>query len=293
MIFIHIPRFPERPLVKKLIAPMLTCAIISSVFVAPVAQAQEESFEDILFSGEELDTERKELQKTIEELLKKDPQDDKESAELLTKLSSLLDRYQKFGSAYEQYSEGLSKEIDEFRTEVEAKDSQLSEYHRVIPSYEADYKELSDERDLAQKSADELATGLLEAEEKLEEAQVKNQALQTQRQEISDLIDKAQSLGTLPQDALDQIKAKFQETNHLQEGFANKLEKLTEEKERLAKDVKRLQERTNTLTSENASLRDDLGIFKALTGLFGALSAIAAVIGLGAFLKPFIERFIR
>nr|WP_080745495.1 hypothetical protein [Corynebacterium ulcerans] len=289
MIFIHIPRFPERSLVKKLIAPMLTCAIISSVFVAPVAQAQEESLDEILISGEDLKDEKEALQKEITDL----PEGDDKSKELLTKLSALLDKYKKFGDAYETYSEGLTKEIDEFRTEVEAKDSQLSEYHRVIPSYEADYKELSDERDLAQKSADELATGLLEAEEKLEEAQVKNQALQTQRQEIADLIDKAQNLGTLPQDALEQIKAKFQETNHLQEGFANKLEKLTEEKERLAKDVKRLQERTSTLTSENASLRDNLGIFKALTGLFGALSAIAAVIGLGAFLKPFIERFIR
>lgn len=268
---------------------MLTCAIISSVFVAPVAQAQEESLEEILISGEDLKDEKETLQKEITNL----PEGDNASKELLTKLSTLLDKYKKFGDAYETYSEELSKEIDDFRNEVAAKDSQLSEYHRVIPSYEADYKELSDERDLAQKSADELATGLLEAEEKLEEAQAKNQALQTQRQEISDLIDKAQSLVTLPQGALAQIKAKFQETNHLQEGFANKLEKLTEEKERLTKDVKRLQERTSTLTSENASLRDNLGIFKALTGLFGALSAIAAVIGLGAFLKPFIERFIR
>ncbi|WP_180956330.1 hypothetical protein [Corynebacterium ulcerans] len=186
----------------------------------PVAQAQEESFEDILFSGEELKDEKEALQKEIDNPSKEGDN----SKELIIKLSKLLDRYQEFGSAYEQHSEGLSKEIEDFRNEIEAKDSQLSEYHRVIPSYEADYKELSDERDLAQKSADELATGLLEAEEKLEEAQVKNQALQTQRQEISDLIDKAQSLGTLPQDALAEIKAKFQETNHLQEGFANKLE---------------------------------------------------------------------
>lgn len=154
---------------KKLIAPMLTCAIISSVFVAPVAQAQEESLDEILISGEDLKDEKEALQKEITDL----PEGDDKSKELLTKLSALLDKYKKFGDAYETYSEGLTKEIDEFRTEVEAKDSQLSEYHRVIPSYEADYKELSDERDLAQKSADELATGLLEAEEKLEEAQVK------------------------------------------------------------------------------------------------------------------------
>ncbi|WCV10626.1 hypothetical protein [Corynebacterium silvaticum] len=208
---------------KKLIAPMLTCAIISSVFVPPVAQAQEEHLEDILLSGEELDTERKELQEKIEELLKKESTDKSESNELLSKLSKLVDRYQKFGSTYEAYTETLSKDIEDYRTEVEAQQSRLDGYHRVIPSFEADYKEVADERDLAQKPANELEVALLEAEEKLEAAETKNQALQTQRQEISDLIDKVQSLGTTPDEALKEIKAKFQETNYLQEGFANKL----------------------------------------------------------------------
>ncbi|ALF57262.1 hypothetical protein CpMEX2_03670 [Corynebacterium pseudotuberculosis] len=264
---------------KKLLSSVLTCAIAGSLLVAPAANATDYEEEILLRTSA-----------SVRGIY--DPNTNRwicASSEDYTSLThdsraSLLSIGR---CTHPEYTVLLNTVFEHLEETIDQVDHLADKVDRLEEKIQADEREI-----------DHLHKNLSISRNELDATKRENRELNTKIDQSQKKIEELKEKNLLTEDELDKVtaklnaaEAKIKELTHKVQKLEKEVKELKERNAELQKESHDLLSKIDSLNTKNASLHKDLNASFGLNVFFGVISAIAAIIGIGHFLKPVFEKF--
>lgn len=138
---------------------------------------------------------------------------------------------------------------------------------------------------------DHLHKNLKNSRNELDATKHKNRELTAKIVQAKKNIEELKEKKLLTEEELSTAKAKIKELTNKVQKLEKEVKELKERNAELQRENHDLLSKIDSLNTKNASLHKDLNASFGLNVFFGVISAIAAIIGIGHFLKPVFEKF--
>lgn len=305
---------------KKLLSSALTCAIAGSLLVAPAAHAEDQTeilhLTDYGVQGKykpETDTwdctsharYKGPRSGEITELTGEGPCNRFEYNVLLNTVFEHLEETIDQVGALAEDVKNLEDKLQASENEVDHFHKNLTNSRNELDATKRENRKLSNALAGSEQEVDHLHKNLKISRQDLDAARQQNRELTAEIKKIEEDLTDLNEKQLLTEQKLNEANAKLaqaQEKIKESENKINSLNKRVTELEAEVKDLKarnaELQKKNDDLTAEidslndeNDSLNNGLNTSIGLNIFFGVISAIAAIIGIGHFLKPVFEKF--
>lgn len=272
-------------IMKKLLSSALTCAIAGSLLVAPAAHAEDEI--EILVRTSES------VRGTY------DPTTNRWTCTTSGDYTSLKD------NSYTRLTSMGPCTHPEYTTLLNTVFEHLEETIDQVGDLTNDVKDLENKLQASENEVDHLHKNLTNSRNELDATKRENRKLNAEVEKAEKEIEELEEKNLLTEDELDkvktelsQVKAKLAEAEAKVKALSTRVTELEAEVKDLKARNAELQKKNDDLTAEidslndeNDSLNNGLNTSIGLNIFFGVISAIAAIIGIGHFLKPVFEKF--
>ncbi|ARU46844.1 hypothetical protein [Corynebacterium silvaticum] len=309
---------------KKLLSSALTCAIAGSLLVAPAAHAddQKDSTQVLLRIAESTkgsfnpETNKWSCVSEGEYIPLTEPNSrvtltgsgpcTREEYETLldTALDHLQETIDQIGDFAQQIN-NLEKKLQGSEQEVDHLHKNLTNSRNELDATKWENRKLLNALEGSEQEVEHLHKNLKISRDDLNATKQKNRELTAEVKKAEEAIEELEAKNVLTEANLKKVKAEFEqaktklaETEAKAKALSDRVNQLEEEVKNLKARNAELQQKNDDLTSkidslndENDSLNNDLSTSLGLNIFFGVLSAIAAIIGIGSFLKPVFEKF--
>lgn len=295
---------------KKLLSSALTCAIAGSLLVAPAAHAEDQASDP-------------EVLLRISESTKGnfDPETNKWScittgdyvpltgtgsrvtltasgpctrSEYETLLETVLDH---LNETIDQVG-GLTDEVNTLEGKLQASEYEVGHLHKnltnsrnELDATKRENRKLSNALEASEQEVDHLHKNLKNSRDELDATKQKNRELNAEIEKAEKEIDELEAKNALTEADLNKLKAELEKTKAKLAEAEAKVKDLKARNAELQKKNDDLTAEIDSLNDENDSLNNGLNTSIGLNIFFGVISAIAAIIGIGHFLKPVFEKF--
>ncbi|APG82577.1 hypothetical protein [Corynebacterium pseudotuberculosis] len=154
-----------------------------------------------------------------------------------------------------------------------------------------DVKNLEKKVEASEYEIDHLHKNLKNSRNELDATKHKNRELTAKIVQAKKNIEELKEKKLLTEEELSTAKAKIKELTNKVQKLEKEVKELKERNAELQRENHDLLSKIDSLNTKNASLHKDLNASFGLNVFFGVISAIAAIIGIGHFLKPVFEKF--
>lgn len=311
-------------IMKKLLSSALTCAIAGSLLVAPAAHAEDQTGDsEVLLRISEstkgnFDPETNKWSCiTTGDYVPLTGTGSRVTltasgpctrSEYETLLETVLDH---LSETIDQVGE-LTDEVNTLEGKLQASEYEVGHLHKnltnsrnELDATKRENRKLSNALEASEQEVDHLHKNLKNSRDELDATKQKNRELNAKIEKAEKEIDELEAKNALTEADLNKLKAELEKTKAKLAEAEAKVKALSTRVTELEAEVKDLKARNaelqkknddltaeiDSLNDENDSLNNGLNTSLGLNIFFGVISAIAAIIGIGHFLKPVFEKF--
>lgn len=300
-------------IMKKLLSSALTCAIAGSLLVAPAAHAEDE-IEILVRTSESVrgtydpTTNRWTCTTSGDYTSLKDNSYTRLTSmgpcthpEYTTLLNTVFEHLEE---TIDQVGD-LTNDVKDLENKLQASENEVDHLHKnltnsrnELDATKRENRKLSNALEGSEQEVENLHKNLKIARQDLDATKQKNRKLNAEIDQAKKNLEELKEQQLLTEEELSQAKAKLAEAEAKVKALSDRVTQLEAEVKDLKARNAELQKKNDDLTAEidslndeNDSLNNGLNTSIGLNIFFGVISAIAAIIGIGHFLKPVFEKF--